>query len=362
MNRKHIALSAILTALVCLTAFFVFAGEKNYVEIMAVTGATPLAVKTDVASGVVLEVSGLTKKVYTFDSGTLNAFAPVYLRTKEVSPSGAFEGTYRYSGIPVLHILEGVAPGKPKTAAFDRPLDMIVTFIAADGKQKHFSYGELTMTDDSRPVILAFHRKALTPSKETKGEPYKWNMHKGNVEGLRLVCPAEPDTSRYLDNVVKIVLRDIEIDGTGLPVMKQGLKCSSDSVMTVKEGKMTRLATAGVKPASVNGWVRTGHGKGYKGIAAAQGFDMRDLLSKNFPGCGADAWFLFVACDGYRTMFSGREIFSTDAGKNMMLITEVNGKPAHGGASLGPVADYYVDRETWGLTHIIMIEKIEDAR
>ncbi|PKL35383.1 MAG: hypothetical protein CVV44_21490 [Spirochaetae bacterium HGW-Spirochaetae-1] len=362
MNRKHIALSAIITALVCLTAFFVFAGEKNYVEIMAVTGATPLAVKTDVASGVTLEVSGLTKKVYTFDSSALNAFAPVYLRTREVSPSGAFEGTYRYAGIPVLHILEGVAPEKPKTAAFDRPLDMVVTFIAADGKQKHFSYGELTMADDSRPVVLAFHRKELRPSKETKGKAYTWNMHKGNVQGLRLVCPAEPDTSRYLDNVIKIVLRDIPVDGTGLPALKKGIKCSSDTVMTVNDRKMRKLITAGVKPASINGWVRTGHGQGFKGISNAQGFEMRDLLKKNFPGCGADAWFLFVACDGYRAMFSGREIFNTAAGKNMMLITKVDGKPAHGGSSLGPVSDYYVDRETWGLTHIIMIDTIEDLK
>jgi hypothetical protein len=42
----------------------------------------------------------------------------------------------------------------------------------------------------------------------------------------------------------------------------------------------------------------------------------------------------------------------------MMLVNEVDGKPVRGGASLGPVKDYYVDRETWGLTHIIMLDNI----
>jgi hypothetical protein len=239
---------------------------------------------------------------------------------------------------------------------------MVVTFISADGSQKHFGYGELTMTTDSNPVILAYQRKELNPSKETKGEPYKWNLHKGDVKGLRLVCPAEPDTSRYLDNVVKIVLRDIKTDNTGIPPMKQGLKCSSDGVKTVTAGKMKDLDTAGVKTSSVEKWVRTGHGRGYKGISSASGYDMRGLLKKNFPGCGPDTYFIFVACDGYRTIFSGREIFNTEAGAKMMLIKDVDGRPAKGGMSLGPVADYYVDRETWGLTHIIMIDKIDDIR
>ena len=36
-----------------------------------------------------------------------------YRLSREVAPDGKFMGTYRYSGIPVLHILEGVAVKKP---------------------------------------------------------------------------------------------------------------------------------------------------------------------------------------------------------------------------------------------------------
>lgn len=71
--------------------------------------------------------------------------------------------------------------------------------------------------------------------------------------------------------------------------------------------------------------------------------------------------FLFVACDGYRTLFlfSGRDIFSTETGRRMMLIDELDGKPRRGGSSLGPVKDYFVDREIRGLTHIIMLDNIK---
>jgi len=330
--------------------------------IMTVTGATPIAVKQDLENNFTLEVSGLTKKVYRFGRDSLNAFASVYLRTREVSADEKFEGTYRYSGIPVLHILEGVAPEKPEDAAFDRPLDMVVTFISSTGKQAHFSYGELTMTDDSKPVILAYSRKELKPSKETKDKPYTLNMHKGDLKGLRLICPADKDTSRYLDDVKKIVLREIAVDNKVLPVMTKGFRCFSDEPKVVCKGKTFPLNLKNAEEAYMKNWIRTGHGQGFKGISTASGYKMRSVLRKNFPGAGEKNFFLFVSCDGYRTMFSGREIFSTDAGKNMMIIKKIDGYNVRGGISAGPVSDYFVDRESWGLTHIIMIDKIEDAK
>lgn len=360
INKKHALIAAAVTAVICVTAFSCYNSRKNYLQIVAVTGATPIAVKADVKQGMSLEVSGYTERVYKFSASALNAFAPVYLRTREVSAAGKFEGTYRYSGIPVLHILEGVAPKKPENAPFDRPLDMVVTFVSSEGKQSHFSFGELTMTDDSNPVILAYAREELLPSKPK--ESYEWNIHKGNVKGLRLVCPAEKDTARYLDDVVKIVFREIEVDNSILPVTQKGHKCSSGSVKIVDGKRVAPLNLAGVKTATLKDWVRTGHGQGFKGISTAKGYDLTDVLMRNFPGAGPDSYFLFVACDGYRTLFSGREIFTTEAGEAMMLITDVDGKKLPTGTSMGPVKDYYVDRETWGMTHIVKINSIGDIK
>ncbi len=359
INKKHVLIASAVTAAICITAFSCYNSRKNYVQIMAVTGATPIAVKAEVKQGMSLEVSGYTERVYKFNASTLNAFAPVYLRTREVSAAGKFEGTYRYSGIPVLHILEGIAPKKPENAPFDRPLDMVVTFVSSAGKQSHFSYGELTMTDDSNPVILAYSREELLPSHESK-EPYKWNIHKGDVEGLKLVCPAEKDSSRYLDDVVKIVLREIDVDNSILPVMQKGLKCSSDSVKIVDGERIAPLNTSGVKSVSIEDWVKTGHGQGFKGISSAEGYNLISIIQRNFPDAGPENYFLIAACDGYRTLFSGREIFTTEAGKAMMLITHIDGKKLSSGICMGPVKDYYVDRDVTSITHIVKIDSIED--
>ncbi|MCU0846189.1 MAG: hypothetical protein MUC76_14865 [Spirochaetes bacterium] len=359
MKKNHIILIAVAAGALVLFAGYRLVFSKNQVEIMAVTGATPLAVKQEVKSGTTLKVSGLTKRVYTFGADALNAFAPTCMRTREVAPDGKFMGTYRYSGIPVLHILEGVAPKKAENAAFDRPLDMIVTFENADGERVHFSYGELTMTDDSEPVMLAFDRREVLPSEPKKDEPYTWNAHRENLKGLRLVCPAEPDTARYMDDVKRVLLREAEVDNSLLPVMRKGAKCVSTGLSVVEKGKQRPVMLDGVKRAVSDGWVRTGHGKGYKGISSAEGYNLASLLAKNFPGCGPKNFFLFVACDGYRSVLSGTEIFKTADGRGMMLIEKMDGKKPAAGPMLGPVNDYFVDRDVWGLSHIMLIEEVK---
>ena len=75
MKRNHIIIIAAVAGVLVLFAGYRLVFPKNQMEIMAVTGATPLAVKQDVKSGTTLEVSGLTKKVYKFGADALNAFA-----------------------------------------------------------------------------------------------------------------------------------------------------------------------------------------------------------------------------------------------------------------------------------------------
>lgn len=361
IRRNHAAFFAggfILAALLTAASCWMVQGKRRHIDIAAVTGATPLALKTDVPGGLALEVSGDTERIYRFGSRALDALAPVYRRTLEVSPDGEFEGSYRYCGIPVLHILEGVVPKKAAGAPFDRPLDMIVAIVSRTGEERLFSYGELTMADDSEPVMLAYARSELLPAKAGAEEAYEWNRRRGPLAGLRLVCPGDRDTGRYLDDVVRIVLAEPVVDVPGLPEMKRGERCVADSIAVVSGSVARPLALDGVETAAVGGWVRTGHGLGFKGISAASGYDLRALLRRNFPGAGEDQFYLFVACDGYRAIFSGREIFGTEAGRRMLLIEEMDGQPRPGGASLGPVKDYFVDRVLRAVTHIVMLEDV----
>ncbi len=349
--RTLLAAAAIL-ALVC-------GCRSDMREIMAVTGATPWAYNVDSPAGFTLTVDGMVKKKYLFEGKSLNALPSRWVRTREISPTGEFTGTYAYTGVSLIAILDGVAPQKPKNAAFDRPLDMLVTFTSSDGKKARFSYGELTMVEDSLPVMLAFDRRQVLPTNEKTKKTYDKNRHTEKLKGLRLVCPADPDTSRYLDNVVKMTLGEPRISAEGLPAMKKGTKCSSTGITGHWKDKSSPFVLAGLPRGETREWVRVGHGQGFKGISSAGGVELREALKKNFPGCGESNYFLFVACDGYRVLFSGREIFLHESGRSMMILDTLDDKPTPNGPMLGPLKDYFVDRDIWGLSHIVVIDGID---
>ncbi len=326
-------------------------------RIMTVTGATPLALQESAPSGLSLIISGLVKKEYKLSSYALNKFATTRIRTREVSPSGEFEGTYVYTGIPLYNILEGVTPQKPKNAAFDRPLDIAVVFHSRSGKKARFSYGELIMTDDRHPFTLAFHRRQVLPSKDP--QKYTKNKHKENIKGLRLICPRDPDTSRYLDDVTQIKLVVLRTPDDRLPVMKKGSKCDSPGINSVDGTSVKAVTFNGVTEQKTDRWVRIGHGQGYKGVSSAAGYGLRSFLTKNFRDCGPDDFFLFVACDGYRVLMSGREIFLSGDGASYMILKDLDGKKPTGTYMLAPVDDYFVDRDVWGLTHVVIIRDFQ---
>jgi hypothetical protein len=58
-------------------------------------------------------------------------------------------------------------------------------------------------------------------------------------------------------------------------------------------------------------------------------------------------------------LLSGREIFSTKEGSSFMLLRSLNGKKPAGNNMLATVKDYFVDRDVWGLSHIVLIQDIE---
>jgi len=325
-------------------------------DIMAVTGATPVAYTGKVPSNISLKITGLVKKEYVFSGEALNTLASTRIRTQEVSPEGKFLGTYAYIGIPVLHILEGVAiKAFDKAKEFDRPLDFIVTFTSSSGKSVNFSYGEIIFVNDALPLTLAFDRQEIRATKNP--DKYDKNIHKENIKGFRLISPRDTNTSRYLDDVVKITFRRPELTYNKLPTAKRG-DCISKSVICIKNSTESAGKFDQVESKQITNWLRTGHGAGFKGISEASGYSLRSFLKKNFPDSGVDNYFLFIACDGYRCLFSGKEIFEQADGESMMIVEKIDGKEARGGYMLAPVKDYFVDRDVWGLSHIIMLDNI----
>ncbi len=355
-KRRKQLLMIVLAGCFAAGAFFVWDLVKYRDYIDAFSGATPLALGREVPEGVEVTVTGEVKQEYVFRSNGLRLLAKRRVRTREVSPGGELLGTYIYYGVPVLYLLEGVAPEKTEEDVFDRPLDMKVIFSSLSGRRSVFSYGELTMVDDSRPVVLAFRREELLPTKGAK--EYKKNKYKGDLLGLKLVCPGDGDTGRYLEDVVKIELVTPETPDGLLPALAKGKKCVSTGLTCIDGEKAVPAVYDGVARKKITRWFRTGHGRGIKGtgLNQAEGFSLASFLSKNFPGCDKNDFFMLVACDGYRSLFSGREIFDTKAGTEIVLLDTLNNAPPPEGPNLAPTADFFVDRNIRGLSHVVRVQ------
>jgi hypothetical protein len=233
---------------------------------------------------------------------------------------------------------------------------MKVAFHSGDDKKVFFSYGELTMADDNNPVILAYHREPLKPSKDP--DKYTKNKLKGDLKGFRLICPGDKDNSRYLDNVRDFSLHVPKYSQEKLPKVKKGFKCSSSVITLIdKENKETKATFKNVPVKKISNWLRIGHGRGLKGDkpATASGFHLRAFLKKNFKNCSVDDFFLFVGCDGYRALLSGKEIFNTDKGDSFIIMDTLNGKKLKEGLTLGTISDFFIDRSVKAVSHIMRL-------
>jgi hypothetical protein len=354
MKKSVFVLILLVLAVVAATVLVYRWQNHDKMEYLAVTGATPLALAETVPAAVDLIVDGRVKQEYRFTGAALRALATTRLRTREVDPEGAFLGAYAYAGIPVYNILEGVAPAYPAGTPFDRPLDLVVRFTARDGRQAFFSYGELTMTDDRLPVTLAYHRTPVLPTKDP--QEYTLNRFTEPLAGLRLIAPQEPDTARYLDDVVRITLLLPRFPEEILPPVRKGTDCVAEALTCVAAGDVLPARFEEVPQQAKAGWVRVGHGRGFKGIEPeVTGYDLRSFLRSNFPGLTVSDYFLFVGCDGYRALFSAREIFVTAAGEAMLILPGHVREPDAVGFTLAPVADFFVDRDVWGLSHVVHV-------
>jgi hypothetical protein len=355
-NKKWIYL-IVLVVTAAAAAFIIWdvVAHRDYID--AFSGATPLALEKEVPAGLSLTVDGKVKQTYHFNSRSFRLLAKTRVRTPEITPGGEIMGAYIYTGIPVFYIMEGVVPEKSETDAFDSPMDMVVVFTSSGGRTARFSYGELTTVTDSLPVTLAYFREPVLP--HTDPDTYTRNKYKENIAGLRLICPREPDTSRWLDHVERITLTVPQTPDHLLPPMQKGKKCVGTSIHCTAAGEDSAQPASyeDVPIINVSNWFRIGHGRGIKGdhTVTASGYLLPAFLEHNFPGCGPGDFFLFVACDGYRSIFSGREIFCTTAGNTFLLLNTMDGKPPKGGITIGTVSDFFVDRCVWGVTHVVRI-------
>ncbi len=330
----------------------------NFDYIDAFSGATPKAIAGKVPGGIEVKVKAFAGREYQFNSSTFRLLSKTRVRTREIEADGSVVGSYAYEGVPLGILLEGVDPDKSSTAPFDRPTDVVVIVKSASGKSSAFSYGELTMSTDSDPVILAYKRDGVKPEKDP--EKYKGNREKPEINGVVLICPGDRDVSRYLDNVVSVELSTLNTEGLDVPEMKKGMKFVSSSVQFVDGNSRVSVDAAELIKKDVTfKWFRIGHGRGIKKKTTVEvsGSSFRKLLLNRFPELHREDFILVTGGDGYRTLFSGYEIFSEKTGNKMIVVDELEGKRPESGVLLGVISDFYIDRCVRGVAHIARIKK-----
>lgn len=322
----------------------------------AFSGATPRALRHDPPRGISLEVGGRVEKPWRVTTRSLRLLAPVRIRTREVSPAGEILGAYIHTGVPVIHVLAGVDPKPPADEPDDRPLDLMVLFSNRDGESRLFTYGELVLVDDALPVTLAWKREPLVP--ERGAENYKRNRLGDELSGLRLICPGEMDTARYLDDVVRMTLVEAEFSRQRLPPVRKHFACRSHKVLCLVPGHSREALMHGFPRLERSGWFRIGHGLGIRAdrLADVSGISMRLFLKRYFTDCRAGDFFLVCGCDGYRVMLSGREIFANPRGERFLLMDTVDGAPLENGIMLGAFGDFFIDRCVRGVSHIMKLD------
>mgnify|MGYP000228345866 CR=1 FL=1 len=321
----------------------------------AFSGATPSALHYPPPDGLEILVDGQVQRTWKVTSRSLRLLAPVRVRTREVTPDGRIMGSYAYTGVPVMHILAGVDPRPLSIDPDDRPLDMLVVFASRDGKCSVFTYGELVLADDALPVTLAWKREPVLP--ERNADTYKGNRITSELSGMRLVCPRETDTARYLDDVVRITLEVPAVPRDRLPPVRKHSVCRSEEIICI-EGKDSWIAVPDDFPRKTwPAWFRIGHGMGIRSArtARADGVALNQILKKWFPQCGADDFFLVSGCDGYRVLLSAREVFADPRGERFLLVDKVDGAPLENGLMLGVFGDFYIDRCVRGVSHVVRL-------
>jgi hypothetical protein len=155
--------------------------------------------------------------------------------------------------------------------------------------------------------------------------------------------------------VVSITYSLLPVPEDLLPARQKEIKCESNAVICIQGREAGTAVFEGLPVLRNDRWTRIGHGHGFDSVARLEGYALRSFLEANFPGATGSDFFLFVSCDGYRCLFSGREIFYTTDGREMMIARALSGQKPKEGLMLVPAADFFHDRAMWGLSHLVML-------
>ena len=301
---------------------------------------------------------------------------PRYRRLVKVAGAdGHYRCTVEVEGYALRDLLDRAEVKKKVDDGFNRPLD---TFITVKGRQAEalISYGEAFLAADGGPLladsarlILPHHHDPIVAGEndptafKSVAERDRVNLqscatcHTGSKllplslpRGWLLVVPADPFGGRFVEGVT-----EVEVHQVGIAV-KADRKSADTALVDVPvlvgpDSKQSPLTVERYQQLASQSWsdATFGQGMGFHGLSTWQGVDLGTLLRPLVPPTTdpRSLWVLITAADGYRSVFSGGEVFSAQEGKGVMLAIRKNGEPLGPGSgryNIVSKTDFYIDR------------------
>lgn len=349
---------------------------------LAGLGVGPYARAQQPARGVAL--SGSVKKPQAGEAAALAAL-PRHATLAKVPGAARYRGTFEVEGVALKDLLEKADVAKATNDNFDRPLDLAVVVTGRDGKKALFSWGELFLADDAGAALLADRIRPLVPHHheaidDARFAPGAWlaveareklevagcaGCHDGGKlgkidvpRGLCLVPTRDATGRRFVEDVVSIEVRQA---GFAAPPKNKDLADPwvEAPPLVLPGGKAIALSAKATK-----GVLRVegeddgiGLGRGFRGHSRYSGPSLAALLKSSLPA-GFDPGLLFVvvtAKDGYRSLYSGGEIFLSRLPENVVLIDTEDGAPLlkkSGRLKSVVRGDFFVDRSVRSVSEV----------
>jgi hypothetical protein len=301
---------------------------------------------------------------------------PTYRRLVKVTGSnGQYRSTIEVEGYALKDILDRVQV-KKEDDGFNEALDTYITVKGRGGEQSLLSYSEAYLANDGGPLLVERARLLFPHHHQPLGndnsnptilhnaeERGGLNLqtcsacHTGNPapvlsvpQGWLLVTSSDDSSRRYIEDVVEINVHQV-----GIPV-KDTRATAKNAVIDVPmlvgpDGKQTPLTAQQYRRLPKSAWQDTtfGLGKGFHGRHTWQGTSLDALLRPLLPP-GTDpskTWVLVTAADGYRSLFSGSEVFAAPEGKSVLLADREDGQALGAGSGRYHIvsrSDFFIDR------------------
>ncbi|BDU72793.1 hypothetical protein [Mesoterricola silvestris] len=300
---------------------------------------------------------------------------PRYRRLVKIANA---DGTYRCSleidGWSLKDVLAAFKPAKKTDDGYDRPLDTFIVVTGRDGRKALFAWSELFLAGDGGPLLaekarflLPHHhdplgRAAVDPialqppagrdalklescaSCHGQGKLLALSMPKG----LCLVFPQDGFGGRFVEDVAEVEIRQVGVQVTANKAAgKKALVETPELVgpdgarVPLDAPRFQAAARAAYRDAAF------GEGMGFHGLRVSTGADLGALLKPLLPP-GLDprsTCVLVTAADGYRSVYSGTEVFD---GRGAVLADRINGEELPAGSGryhVVPRGDFYIDRD-----------------